>query len=90
MYVCSYEVEFSIPKNIKPIPEGTVKVFFTVTESDDEGNYTVEFNFENESLKHREGNTMRNNKYEVGKFKQLSNGYLYYFSLGLITSLRKS
>ena len=25
----------------------------------------VEFNFENESLKHREGNTMRTAKYEV-------------------------
>ena len=27
--------------------------------------YDVEFNFENESLKHRIGNTMRNNMYEV-------------------------
>ena len=27
--------------------------------------YDVEFNFENESLKHRIGNTMRGNMYEV-------------------------
>ena len=65
----SFEVEFSIPKKIKPIPEGTVKVYFTVMEAEEgttgtEG-YDVEFNFENESLKHRIGNTMRSNMYEV-------------------------
>ena len=65
----SFEVEFSIPKKIKPIPEGTVKVYFTVMEAEEgtvgtEG-YDVEFNFENESLKHRIGNTMRGNMYEV-------------------------
>lgn len=27
----NYEVEFSKPKNIKPIPEGTVKVYFGVS-----------------------------------------------------------
>jgi len=65
----SFEVEFSIPKKIKPIPEGTVKVYFTVMDAEEgtagtEG-YDVEFNFENESLKHRIGNTMRSNMYEV-------------------------
>ena len=30
--------------------------------------FDVEFNFENESLKHRIGNTMRSNMYEVGHF----------------------
>jgi len=30
--------------------------------------YDVEFNFENESLKHRIGNTMRSNMYEVRKY----------------------
>jgi len=30
--------------------------------------YDVEFNFENESLKHRIGNTMRSNMYEVSLF----------------------
>ena len=62
--VWCYEVEFSKPKNQKPIPEGTVKVFFTVMETAD-GGTDVEFNFENESLKHKEGNTMRTAKYEV-------------------------
>ena len=58
-----YEVEFSIPKMHKPIPAGTVKVYFSVMQGEG-NNYEVEFNFENESLKHRIGNTMRGNKYE--------------------------
>lgn len=62
--VWCYEVEFSKPLNIKPIPEGTVKVFFTVMETAD-GGTDVEFNFENESLKHKDGNSMRSNMYEV-------------------------
>jgi len=41
-----------------------VKVYFTVMETADNG-VDVEFNFENESLKHREGNTMRTAKYEA-------------------------
>jgi len=57
-------VEFSKPKLVKPIPEGTVKCFFSVTETAS-GEPDVEFNFENESLKHRIGNTMRGNMYEV-------------------------
>ena len=58
-----YEVEFSIPKAYQPIPAGTVKVYFSVIQA--EGyDYNVEFNFENESLKHRVGNTMRSNMYE--------------------------
>jgi len=61
--VWCYEVEFSKPLNIKPIPEGTVKVFFTVMETAD-GGTDVEFNFENESLKHKEGNSMRAYMYE--------------------------
>ena len=61
--VWQYEVEFSIPKQVKPIPEGTVKVFFSVMEVA-EGEPEIEFNFENESLKHRPGNTMRANMYE--------------------------
>ena len=59
-----YEVEFSKPINIKPIPEGTVKVYFSVIEGVDEDSYEVEFNFENESLKHKKGNTMRQNMLE--------------------------
>ena len=59
----SYEVEFSKPKNTMPIPEGTVKVFFTLVEGENE-EVDVEFNFENESLKHRKDNTMRGNMYE--------------------------
>lgn len=72
--VWCYEVEFSKPKNMKPIPEGTVKVFFTVMETAD-GGTDVEFNFECESLKHKEGNTMRTAKYEVSEF------YKFFFSI---------
>ena len=61
--VWQYEVEFSKPKQHKPIPEGTVKVYFSVMEVEG-GSHEVEFNFENESLKHRIGNTMRAKKYE--------------------------
>jgi hypothetical protein len=61
----SYEVEFSIPKTFKPIPEGTVKVFFNLIEgSDVNADPEIEFWFENESLKHRKGNSMRSNMYE--------------------------
>jgi hypothetical protein len=56
-------VEFSKPKNMKPIPEGTVKVYFSVIEAE-AGSHEIEFNFENESLNHRAGNTMRSNMYE--------------------------
>ena len=49
---------------MKPIPEGTVMVYFSIIEAE-AGNYEVEFNFENESLKHKKGNTMRGNMYEV-------------------------
>lgn len=64
----SYEVEFSLPKNHKPIPEGTVKVYFSIIEAEAEA-YEVEFNFENESLKHKKGNTMRADMYEVSIFQ---------------------
>ena len=60
----SYEVEFSKPHSIKPIPEGTVKVFFSLIEKAN-GDCIVEFNFENESLKHKLDNTMRTNMFEV-------------------------
>jgi hypothetical protein len=61
---CSYEVEFSKPHQLKPIPEGTVKVFFSLIEKAN-GDYIIEFNFENESLKHKLDNTMRTNMFEV-------------------------
>jgi hypothetical protein len=60
----SYEVEFSKPHPLKPIPEGTVKVFFALIELAD-GQTAVEFNFENESLRHQLDNTMRTNMFEV-------------------------
>ena len=47
----SYFVEFSRPASIKPIPEGTVKVYFYIIEKAT-GEKLVEFNFENESLRH--------------------------------------
>ena len=59
----SYEVEFSKPHPLKPIPEGTVKVFFALIELAD-GQTAVEFNFENESLRHQLDSTMRTNMFE--------------------------
>jgi len=67
-------VEFSIPKLTKPIPEGTVKVFFNVMEVDAD-NHEIEFNFENESLKHKIGNTMRANMYEVSRISNMYSNY---------------
>ena len=64
-----FQVEFSKPLQTKPIPEGTVRVFFDVicddSASADENAYEIEFNFENESLKHKLTNTMRKNMFEV-------------------------
>ena len=57
-------MEFSKPHPLKPIPEGTVKVFFALIELAD-GQTAVEFNFENESLRHQLDNTMRTNMFEV-------------------------
>jgi len=62
--VRSYEVEFSKPHPLKPIPEGTVKVFFALIQMTN-GETAVEFNFENESLRHQLDNTMRTNMFEV-------------------------
>lgn len=59
----SYEVEFSKPLHNKPIPEGTVKVFFSIIETGG-GQWIVEFFFENESLKHKLDSTMRTNMFE--------------------------
>ena len=59
----SFKVEFSKPRNNHPIPAGTVLVFFYVYE-DDKAETVVEFNFENESLRHRIGQSMRGNMYE--------------------------
>lgn len=67
--IMQYQVEFSKPHQIKPIPEGTVKVYFYIIlmpgGEGEEDSYEVEFNFENESLKHKLNNTMRKNMFEV-------------------------
>ena len=62
---CRYYVEFSKPDKLRPIPEGTVKVFFDITVDGDKDEYDVEFNFENESLKHRMDSTMREDMFQV-------------------------
>ena len=62
-FLFSYQVEFSKPKNQKPIPEGTVKVSFSIIENKTDP-HRVEFSFENESLIHYESNTMRPSMYE--------------------------
>jgi|TARA_B110001450_G_C17473161_1_gene421062 hypothetical protein len=66
-----YEVEFSKPVDKKPIPHGTVKIYFTVFArpadevKEDGDNLYYEFNFENESLIHKlDGKTMRTNMFE--------------------------
>lgn len=59
----NYEVEFSKPHPTKPIPEGTVKVYFSIIVNKD-GGYDIEFNFESESLMHTIDKTMRTNMFE--------------------------
>ena len=74
-----FEVEFSQPRVIKPIPEGTVRVYITVIDREGQiepvtytaddptegGRFEFEFSFENESLIHRlDGNTMRTSMFE--------------------------
>ena len=63
--VARYAVEFSKPDKLKPIPEGTVKVFFDITVGETPEEYDIEFNFENESLKHRIDSTMRQDMFQV-------------------------
>jgi len=83
-YFNSYQVEFSTPKLTKPIPEGTVKVIFNVMEVAD-GEHEIEFNFENESLKHKIGNTMRANMYEVS----LTITFTYHIKIDLYIEMGK-
>jgi len=61
--ILQYSVEFSKPSKQKPIPEGTVKVLFDIIQMDGD-EYEVEFNFENESLKHKLDNTIRTNMFQ--------------------------
>jgi len=65
----------------KPIPEGTVKVIFYIIQGDDD-DYEVEFNFENESLRHSPDKTMRSNMYQVGISSNLN-----FFSLAVALTL---
>ena len=67
--ITSYWVEFSKPKQEKPIPEGTVKVDFFVNQIPDSDDYYVEFKFENESLLHNLEKTMRKNMFQVTTIK---------------------
>ena len=80
MLFSRYSVEFSKPDKLRPIPEGTVKVFFDITMGETpEEPYDVEFNFENESLKHRIdprgaafGGTMRQDMFQVSELAFVS------------------
>lgn len=67
LYLSRYYVEFSKPDKLRPIPEGTVKVFFDITMGDSADDYDIEFNFENESLKHRMDSTMREDMFQVSR-----------------------
>ena len=66
-----YRVEFSRPHLLKPIPEGTVNVYFALIcltdENHQENGYDIEFQFESESLRHKLNNTMRKNMFEVSR-----------------------
>ena len=70
-------MEFSKPSKQKPIPEGTVKVLFDIIQMDGD-EYEVEFNFENESLKHKLDNTMRTNMFQVSQIQALLITLLYF------------
>ena len=70
-------MEFSKPSKQKPIPEGTVKVLFDIIQMDGD-EYEVEFNFENESLKHKLDNTMRTNMFQVSQIQPLLIILLYF------------
>ena len=65
-------MEFSKPHYTKPIPEGTVKVFFYVIDKANEAP-VIEFNFENESLRHKIGQSMRTNMFEKWIDRALEN-----------------
>ena len=60
-----------MPKDMKPIPSQTVKIYFSVIDTENEDladsddRFTYEFNFENESLIHSfYGKTMRTTMFE--------------------------
>ena len=44
-----------------------MKVFFDITVGDGPDEYDIEFNFENESLKHRPDSTMREDMFQVSR-----------------------
>ena len=69
-----YYVEFSKPSQLRPIPEGTVKVYFDITVGETPDDYDIEFNFENESLKHRIDSTMREDMFQVSTGGSLPTG----------------
>lgn len=91
---CRYFVEFSKPDKLRPIPEGTVKVYFDITVGDGPDEYEIEFNFENESLKHRLDSTMREAKFQVSNKMVLAEvillNTLRYCRVGSIAFLRTS
>lgn len=57
-------VEFSLVKPEKPIPVGTVRVYFYCKESD---GISITFRFEKDSLIHAINKTIRHNEIEVPK-----------------------
>ena len=95
LFFARYYVEFSKPDKLRPIPEGTVKVYFDITIGDGPDEYDIEFNFENESLKHRLDSTMREAKFQVSKmldflFKKCNLGAILSLRAGLTAFLRTS
>ena len=58
-----YIAEFSKPTSSKPVPLATVKVYFTITFG--EKPYGIKYKFENESLEHKPGKSLRTAQIET-------------------------
>lgn len=68
-------MEFSLTKPEKPIPGGTVKVYFTCRCADD---IEISFRFEKDSLIHSVDKTIRHKEIEVNAFGY-RNGLMMYW-----------
>lgn len=68
-----FMVEFSLTKPEKPIPVGTVRVYFTC-KSDDQ--LSITFRFEKDSLIHSVDKTIRHKEIEVYQFLLFRNGLM--------------
>jgi hypothetical protein len=85
-----YEVEFSIPKIIKPIPGGTTKCYFSLMDNFLKMEpHELEFNFENESLRHSLTKSMRKNMFEVSFSDHLKKIITHFYSELAVNNYRE-